>query len=184
MIPFDAPPGVDPDAEFRLCVQMSRFTAMLDDGSTVDVPRKYDEWVVDSRCYTLGDLEKDIGSRVKWGSRQQIVMYEYEVGSGGERKLVDDKALSFAFSNHQIDKRMFVFVEVEEKPAELISKSGVTEMQVTATASPSTRKMQVAVSASPSTSKMQVAVSASPSTPPRKKKMAVRKKYTPRKANK
>ncbi|CAO2204399.1 unnamed protein product [Urochloa humidicola] len=128
MIPFDAPPGVDPDAEFRLCVQMSRFTAMLDDGSTVDVPRKYDEWVVDSRCYTLGDLEKDIGSRVKWGSRQQIVMYEYEVGSGGERKLVDDKALSFAFSNHQIDKRMFVFVEVEEKHAELISKSGVTEM--------------------------------------------------------
>ncbi|CAL5018264.1 unnamed protein product [Urochloa decumbens] len=115
---------VDPDAAFKLCVQVSRFTAMLDDGSTVDLPRKYDEWVVDSRCYTLADLEKDIASRVKWGRRQQIVMYE--VGSGLERKLVDDKALSVAFSDHQIDKRMFVFVDVEEKPAQLISKSDVT----------------------------------------------------------
>jgi hypothetical protein len=93
---------VDPDAAFRLCVQVSQFKAILDDGSSFDVPRKYDEWVVDSRCYTLGDLEKDIAARVNWGSRQQIAISEYDMGSGGERRLVDDKTFSVCFSDSLI----------------------------------------------------------------------------------
>ena len=38
---------VDRDGPFRLCVQFSEFTAKLDDGCSVDVPWKSDEWVVD-----------------------------------------------------------------------------------------------------------------------------------------
>jgi len=37
----------DRDGPFRLCVQFSEFTAKLDDGCSVDVPWKSDEWVVD-----------------------------------------------------------------------------------------------------------------------------------------
>ena len=38
---------LDPDGTFRLCVQFSPFIAKLNDGCSVDVPRKCDEWVVD-----------------------------------------------------------------------------------------------------------------------------------------
>jgi hypothetical protein len=119
---------VDPDAAFRLCVQVSRFKAILDDGSSVDVLRKYDEWVVDSRCYTLGDLEKDIAARVNWGSRQQIAISEYDMGSGGERRLVDDKTFSVCFSDRQLDKKMFLYVDVEERSTDLLMQSAVTEV--------------------------------------------------------
>jgi hypothetical protein len=119
---------VDPDAAFRLCVQVSEFKAILDDGSSVVVPRKYAEWVVDSRCYTLGHLENDIAARVKWGSRQQIVISEFDMGSGVERRLVDDNVVSVCFSDRQQDKKMFLYVDVEEKPADLLMQSGVTEV--------------------------------------------------------
>jgi hypothetical protein len=49
------PSRVDPDVdgEFRLCVQFSPFTAKLDDGCSVHMLRKCDEWVVDCRFYNL-----------------------------------------------------------------------------------------------------------------------------------
>jgi hypothetical protein len=119
---------VDPDAAFRLCVQVSGFKAILDDGSSVVVPRKYAEWVVDSRCYTLGHLENDIAAMVKYGSRQQIVISEFDMGSGVERRLVDDNVVSVCFSDRQQDKKMFLYVDVEEKPADLLMQSGVTEV--------------------------------------------------------
>ena len=49
---------VDPDGAFKLCVQVSPFTAKLDNANSVDVQRKYDEWVVDYRYYNLQNLEK------------------------------------------------------------------------------------------------------------------------------
>jgi len=36
----------------------------MDDGSSVDVPRKCYEWIVDYRCYTMLSLEKDLAERV------------------------------------------------------------------------------------------------------------------------
>lgn len=56
------------DCVFR-CLSSKPFSN-LDDGSYVDVPRKYDEWVVRSQCYTLEELEKDIAAKVNWGSNQ------------------------------------------------------------------------------------------------------------------
>jgi hypothetical protein len=119
---------VDPDGAFRLCVQVSQFEAILDDGSSVDVPRKYDEWVVDSQCYTLGDLEKDIAARVNWGSRQQLAILEYDMGSGGERRLVDDETFSVCFYDRQHDKKMLLYVDVVGKPADLLMQSAVTDV--------------------------------------------------------
>jgi len=51
---------IDPDGAFRLCVQISQFTAKIDDGTTVDMQRKYDEWIVDYRSYTMQNLQKDL----------------------------------------------------------------------------------------------------------------------------
>ena len=67
---------LDPDGAFRLCVQFSPFKAKLNDGYSVDVPRKCDEWVVDCRCYTLEMLLRDLEARVNWGSGQQHVIHE------------------------------------------------------------------------------------------------------------
>lgn len=119
----------DPDTgQFSMCVQISQFRAMMDHGNYVDVAQRYDEWVVESQCYTLEDLEKDIAARVKWGSRQQLAIFEYDVVSGGERKLLDDNDLSVAFAASQVEKKMFLLVCVEDKPTDLVSGSAVTEV--------------------------------------------------------
>jgi hypothetical protein len=64
----------------------------------------------------LGDLE----ARVKWGSGQQPVIHVFDMSGGGEKKLVDDKDLSLAFADKKHDKKLFLFVDVVDKPAEMI----------------------------------------------------------------
>lgn len=113
-----------------MCVQFSQFTAKFNDGCSVDVPRKYDEWVVDYRCYTLEMLERDLAGKVNWGSGQQPVISEFDMSGGGERKLVNDTDLSVAFSERKDEKKLFLFVDVEEKPTEVLSTSAVTEAAV------------------------------------------------------
>ena len=76
---------VDPDSAFRLCVQFSQFTAKFNDGHSVDVPRKCDEWVVDCRSYNLEMLENDLKARLNWGSGQQPVIHEFDMSGGGEK---------------------------------------------------------------------------------------------------
>jgi len=122
----------DPDGEFRLCVQFSLFTAKLDDGRSVDVLRKCDEWVVDCRFYNLEMLLGDLEARVKWGSGQQPVIHEFDMSGSGEKKLVDDKDLSLAFAEKMHDKKLFLFVDVVDKPAEIFSNSAVTEAEAAA----------------------------------------------------
>jgi hypothetical protein len=110
------PGRVDPDVdgEFRLCV---------------DVPRKCDEWVVDCRFYNLDMLLRDLEARVKWGSGQQPMIHEFDRSGGGEKKLVDDKDLSLAFAEKMHDKKLFLFVDFVDKPAEMFSNSVVTEAE-------------------------------------------------------
>jgi len=122
----------DPDGEFRLCVQFSPFTAKLDDGRSVDVLRKCDEWVVDCQFYNLEMLLGDLEARVKWGSGQQPVIHEFDMSGSGEKKLVDDKDLSLAFAEKMHDKKLFLFVDVVDKPAEIFSNSAVTEAEAAA----------------------------------------------------
>jgi hypothetical protein len=75
---------IDPDAACRLCVQISQFSAKLDDGTCVAVPRKYVEWTVDCRYYNLEMIEKELAERVKWGCCQQLKICEFDMSSGGE----------------------------------------------------------------------------------------------------
>ena len=64
-------------------------------------------------CYTLEMLQNDLAARVEL-RRQQIVASDFDMSSGGVRKLVDDKSLALAFFERQYDKRMFLFVDVKE----------------------------------------------------------------------
>ncbi|CAD6333900.1 unnamed protein product [Miscanthus lutarioriparius] len=107
--------------------QVSPFTTKLDNANSIDVQRKYDEWVVDYRYYNLQNLEKDLAIRAKWGSNQHPVISEFDMSKGGERKIVDVKDLSVAFSERLIDKKMFLYVDVEEKPVKLVATSVVSE---------------------------------------------------------
>ena len=52
------------------------------------------------------------------------------MSGGGERKLLDDTDLSLAFAEKMDDKKLFLFVDVEDKPAEMFSNSAVTEAAV------------------------------------------------------
>lgn len=108
---------IDPNDAYRLCVQFSRFTAKLDDGSFVDVPRKYAEWTVDYLCYKMETLEKDLAAKVKWGSCQRPSVCVYDIGTGRETKLVTDLDLSFAFSERHEEKRLHLFVDVQDSPS-------------------------------------------------------------------
>ena len=76
-------------------------------------------------CYTLEMLQNDLAARVEL-RRQQIVVSDFDMSSGGVRKLVDDKSLALAFFERQYDKRMFLFVDVKEKYMELVTNSVVT----------------------------------------------------------
>ena len=100
---------IDPDATFRLSVQISQFLAKMDDGSSVDVPRKCYEWIVDYRCYTMLSLEKDLAERVTWGSSQHPVISEFDMCTGGEINLGDDAALSLAFFDRIAEKKVDAF---------------------------------------------------------------------------
>ncbi|WVZ83600.1 hypothetical protein U9M48_030731 [Paspalum notatum var. saurae] len=124
MNPSDIPPGIDPEVAFRVSVQISGFSAKLNDGSCVDVQRKCDEWVVDYSSYTLAKLENDLAARVQWGSSQQLIISSFE-SSDGEMKLEDDDSLSVAFSERLAEKRLFLYVDVVDKPA--LCESAITE---------------------------------------------------------
>ena len=112
---------IDPDAAFRLSVQISQFLAKMDDGSSVDVLRKCYEWVVDYRYYTMLSLEKDLAARVTWGSSQHPVISEFDMCTGGERNLGDDAALSLAFFQRISEKKLMLFVDVEDKSGQIQS---------------------------------------------------------------
>ena len=103
------------DAAFRLSVKVSQFTRVLDNGSSVLVPRQFDEWTVDAHSYSMKDLENDIAARVKWGSSQQIAIYEFDPNTGGEKILLDDKALSLALLERENRKKLFLYVDVQSK---------------------------------------------------------------------
>jgi hypothetical protein len=45
----------------------------------------------------------------------------------GERKLLDDIDLSFAFAQRKNERKVFLFVDIEDKPTKIISNSVVTE---------------------------------------------------------
>ena len=83
--------------------------------------------MVDYRYYNLQNLEKDLTIRAKWGSNQHPVISEFDMSKGGKRKIVDDNDLFVAFSERLIDKKMFLYVDVEEKPVELVATSVVSE---------------------------------------------------------
>ena len=97
---------------------------------SIDVPRKCDEWVVDCRYYTLEMLRSDMKARVNWGSGQQHVINEFDMSGGGERKFLDDIDLSLAFAEKMDDKKLFLFVDVEDKPVEMFCNSAVIETTV------------------------------------------------------
>ena len=97
----------------------------MDDGSSVEVPRKCYEWIVDYRCYTMLSLEKDLAERVTWGSSQHPVISEFDMCTSGERNLGDDAALSLAFFERIAEKKLMLFVDVEDKSGQILCKSTV-----------------------------------------------------------
>ncbi|CAD6270195.1 unnamed protein product [Miscanthus lutarioriparius] len=66
-------------------------------------------------------------ARVNWGSGQQHVINEFDMSGGGERKFLDDTDLSLAFAEKMDDKKLFLFVDVEDKPVEMFCNSAVIE---------------------------------------------------------
>ena len=52
------------------------------------------------------------------------------MSGGGERKLLDDTDLSLAFAEKMDDKKLFLFVDVEDKPVEMFCNSAVIETTV------------------------------------------------------
>jgi hypothetical protein len=110
---------INAKAVFILCVHISEFTAKLNDGCSVDVPQKYDEWTMDCQCYTLDMLEKDLAARINWGSGQQPVVSEFDMSGVGERKLLNDTNLSLAFAEKKNERKMFLLVSVVDKPKEI-----------------------------------------------------------------
>ena len=68
----------------------------------------------------MKDLENDIAARVIWGSSQQIAVYEFDPNTGEEKILVDDKALSLAFSQREYRKKLFLYVDVQSKAADCV----------------------------------------------------------------
>jgi hypothetical protein len=131
VVPNEVSTGIDPDAEFRVCVQFSQYIAKLDDGSFVHVPRKYEEWVVDYRECTLERLVKDFAAKINWGRCQQVVVCGYDTGTGEETKFTDNMDLVHAFFVRKSERRLVLFVDVVDKPVQLVTSSSVSEINGT-----------------------------------------------------
>ncbi len=119
---------IDPDAVFRVCVQFGQFTAKLDDGTCVHVPRKCLEWVVDYQQCTLESLEKDLAARVTWGKCQQVVMSGYDMTTGEETPFKDNMDVVHALFVRKSDKKLFRYADVEDKHDQLVTDSFVSEV--------------------------------------------------------
>uniref|UniRef100_I1Q279 Uncharacterized protein n=1 Tax=Oryza glaberrima TaxID=4538 RepID=I1Q279_ORYGL len=78
-IPSELPSRTDHDVEFSVHVQFGQFTTKLDDGTCVEVVRKWLEWVVDYHQCTLESLEKDLAARVN-----EVAMGEVVIGRQGD----------------------------------------------------------------------------------------------------
>jgi hypothetical protein len=128
IVPSELPSGIDPDAAFIVCVRFGQYTAKLDDGSSVHVPSKYAEWVVDYRQCTLESLEKDFAARVKWGRCQQVVVYGYDKRTGKETKFLDNMDLAHALFDWKRERRLILFVDVEDKSGQLVTSSSISEV--------------------------------------------------------
>jgi hypothetical protein len=76
-----------------VCVQFAQFMAKFDDGSSVLVPHKYDEWTVDYQRCSLSSLQKDFAARVKWGRSQETQVSGFDKCTGQEIRLDHDSIL-------------------------------------------------------------------------------------------
>ena len=72
-------------------------------------------------------LEKDLAVGVTWGSSQHPVISEFDMYTSGERNLGDDASLSLAFFQRISEKKLMVFVDIEDKSGQILCKSTVTE---------------------------------------------------------
>jgi hypothetical protein len=63
-----------------------------------------------------------LAERDKWGSSQRLKICEFDMSSGAERELVNDNALSCALSERKTEHKLFLYVDVEDKPLKLGSK--------------------------------------------------------------
>jgi hypothetical protein len=79
-------------------------------------------------------IEKELAERVKWGSCQQLKICEFDMSIGGERELVDNNALTVAFSERKTEQKLVLYVDVEDKPLEVCSKSCVSEVVMSSNA--------------------------------------------------
>jgi hypothetical protein len=116
---------INSDVTYTVCVQFGQFIAKFDDGSCVLVPHKYDEWVVDYQRCSLASLQKDFAARVNWGSNQEVEVSVFDKSINLETRLENDSVLR-AFFDRCVDRRLYLFADVVDKSAQVISNSGLT----------------------------------------------------------
>ncbi|AQK62532.1 uncharacterized protein [Zea mays] len=124
MFPSDVD-RINSDVTYTVCVQFGQFIAKFDDGSCVLVPHKYDEWVVDYQRCSLASLQKDFAARVNWGSNQEVEVSVFDKSINLETRLENDSVLR-AFFDRCVDRRLYLFADVVDKSAQVISNSGLT----------------------------------------------------------
>ncbi len=90
--------------------------------------RKWLEWVVDYHQCTLESLEKDLAVRVKWGSSQHAVISGYDMSTGEETPFKDNMDVAHALFVRKSDRKLILFVDVEDKPIQLMTNSVVSEV--------------------------------------------------------
>jgi len=73
-------------------------------------------------------IELELAKWISWGNCQELKIYEFDSSSGDERELVDDKTLSLAFSKTHTSRRLVLFVDIVDKPIDLLGNSSVTKV--------------------------------------------------------
>jgi hypothetical protein len=90
------------------------------------MPAMDDEWVVDYYKYTWGMLRRDLAERVNWGSKQDIVVSTIQKGKAEEMRLKNNMDLMIAMSDRFEERRLPLYVTVEDKVEWQLSRSLVT----------------------------------------------------------
>lgn len=166
---------INSDVTYTVCVQFGQFIAKFDDGSCVLVPHKYDEWVVDYQRCSLASLQKDFAARVNRGSNQEVEVSVFDKSINLETRLENDSVLR-AFFDRCVDRRLYLFADVVDKSAQVISNSGLTVV--------SHSGVEWAVSMLDESTSQELATPSRATKSPSKPTSRIARKITPRKFKK
>lgn len=105
---------LNPESAYKINVNVAKFVAKLDDGSTMDMDEQFFVWWVGG-LVPIERVTNDLCERTIWGKIQEPVYYSIEKGSGVKLRLNDNLEFMALFFAPDSKNELHLYVEIIDK---------------------------------------------------------------------